>query len=103
MEQMSFLPNSRKTDPESSHLAGEEMTASGKRKHHMQIVSAAVNNNPGLTSLELSTKIMLDRYQTARRLPDAESKNLVKRGPERICKVGNRSSVTWWPKNHKFE
>lgn len=93
------IPNARITDPESSHVAGEENTASGERESQMQRVLTAVRNGPGRTSLEMARINYLDRYVVARRLADLEHLGLVHKGDMRpcLCAKNNRAAVTWWP------
>ena len=90
-------PNSRNTDPETSHLAGQEITASGKRQSQIIKVAQIVELAPGLTSRELSRVSPMDRYTIARRLTDAETAGKVKRGNVRQCQIANRKALTWWP------
>ena len=88
-------PIAASADPETSHSAGREITASGKRHGQLLGVLALVKRYPRLTSLELSRKSTFDRFITARRLPELASAGLVIRGAARRCTVGNRASVTW--------
>ena len=87
--------NARNTDPESIHLAGEEITNSGQRQRQIDLVSAVVRDMPGRTSRELAAITHLDRYMLARRLPDCAS---VRKGDMRKCVVSQKQAVTWWPK-----
>ena len=88
-------PNARNTDPLSSHLAGEEVTVSGKRKRQIDFVVRLVKRKEGLTSAELAKKHGIDRHMVARRLPDAIE---LKKGDSRKCNVSGRLAVTWWVK-----
>ena len=90
-------PAARATDPESSHLAAEEITASGKRQEQIGLAITAVRDHPGNTSMELSELTGLDRYMLARRLPDAETAGAIRRGEQRVCQVSNRRALTWYP------
>jgi hypothetical protein len=87
----------RHSDPASSHAAAKEITSSGERARQCDLALRMVTEHPGCTSLELSTLKILDRYQTARRLPELEKAGWVRRGPIRQCKVGARPAVTWFP------
>lgn len=91
------VPIARQDDPEASHLAAEEITASGRRESQMRVVLDLVCLHPGSTSLELSRFGALDRYIIARRLPELEDGGLVLRGEQRICKAGNRLATIWFP------
>lgn len=90
-------PAARNTDPRSSHLAAAEVTVTGRRHDHQQIVTAAVHAHPGLTSAELTKYTGLERHEVARRLPDAAVAGKVVRGAERRCANSGRIAVTWWP------
>lgn len=96
-----FVPIARTTDPESSHEAAEEITNTGARLKQLQVVLEAVRERPGCTSLELSTRIRLDRYAVARRLPELEHAGFIRRGPIRLCSVGGRKGITWWAEGGK--
>lgn len=89
-------PRSRNTDPSSSHEAAERQRK-GKANTDALAVLACVKTMPGSTSAELSAFYGLDRHMVARRLPDLEERQLVKRGEIRKCKAHGTSAVTWWP------
>lgn len=89
----------RNSDPLSSHLAAEEVTASGRRdsqkreildwlRHHHHLRGA-------VTSMELAHSAGIDRYVVARRLSDLEHDGLVVRGPMRVCATSGRMAITW--------
>lgn len=90
-------PAARSSDPITSHEAAEEVTLNGGRAAQRRTVEAAVWMHPGLTSAELARKCLLDRWQIARRLPEAELAGHVKRGEARVCGVSNRRAITWQP------
>lgn len=90
-------PAARATDPESSHLAAEGVTANGQRGAQQQAVLAAVRRWPGLTSAELAQRMGVSRYVPGRRLSELETAQKVRKGEIRRCAIGNRSAVTWWP------
>lgn len=89
-------PASRKTDPETSFLAEDEINRTGKRQRQQKEVRDAVTLNPGRTSAELAQCCVLDRWQIARRLPEVEVAGRVRRGGSRRCRVTGRKSITWW-------
>jgi hypothetical protein len=95
------IATARATDPQSSHEAAERMNASGKAKAHREQATDLVWKYPGRTSRELAAMAdcpaELDRYELARRLPEAESEGQVKKGPKRKCKVAGTLAVTWIP------
>lgn len=90
-------PAARNTDPQTSHLAADAITASGER--HAQLVQAihVVEKYPGLTSYELSVRTGLDRYMLARRLPEAVTAGRVVKGGARECTVTRHKATIWWP------
>lgn len=85
----------RTTDPATSHAAAAEVTANGVRDAQAAVVLDAVRKWPDLTSAELATKINLNRYQVARRLPELRAEGLVANGPARECTLMHRLSLTW--------
>jgi hypothetical protein len=91
----------RSTDPESSHEAARVMNESGKARAHREMAIDMVWKYPGNTSRELAglpdCPGELDRYELARRLPEAECEGQVKKGPKRKCKVAGTLAVTWRP------
>ena len=92
-------PASRNTDPITSYEAEHEINK-GVRSNQQETVLELVKLYPGHTSLELSKKSDLDRYQIARRLADLEYKGKVLKGRIRRCSSGRRA-VTWWLKINK--
>ena len=96
-------PASRAHDPESSHVAEEEITASGLRSKQAEQVLNALKAKPGVTALELGASIDrndLHRCHTmcARRLPDLVPLNLAKVDTvKKKCSISGRLSQVWWP------
>lgn len=90
-------PIARATDPESSHMAAEEITKSGARAHQQHQTAAAVKQYPGRTSQELAEATGIDRYTLARRLSECETAKSVRRGQMRSCWITGRKALTWWP------
>ncbi|MGB0972282.1 MAG: MarR family transcriptional regulator [Mycobacterium sp.] len=89
-------PTTRTTDPESSHEADRHMDVSGKRECQQRAVLEAVHAHSGLTSKHLAQRTGLDRHMLARRLPELERANLVRRGPMVSDPGDGRQGVTWW-------
>jgi hypothetical protein len=89
-------PIARARDPESSHLAADEITKSGARAHQQHQTAAAVKQYPGCTSQELSEATGMDRYVLARRLSECETAKSVRRGEMRHCLITGRKALTWW-------
>lgn len=90
-------PASRATDPVTSAMSEDEINKTGKRRRQQQIVAETVAAYPGLTSAELAGKCGLDRYQVARRAPEAELSGRIQRDERRKCSVLGSSAMTWWP------
>lgn len=89
------LPRSRSTDPDTSHEAADAIRASGDLGRQQREVLEAVRRWPGLTSLELGARTTLDRWATARRLPELEAAGKIRRGEARV--VNGRRHLTWHP------
>ena len=92
-------PASRLTDPNASHDSERHINKSGVRARQQNITSKAVEQYPGLTSLELATKANMCRYMLARRLPELADFSRIIRGQERRCSISKRLAVTWYPKD----
>ena len=92
-----FRPVSRKTDPASSKAAEAEINRTGSRRAQQEIILEYVRQSPGDTSLEMSDKLCLDRYQIARRLADLKNAGFVYQADIRKCSVSGRDAVTWYP------
>lgn len=90
-------PAARRSDPESSHLAAEEITRSGRRGQQQAQAIAAVRAFPGCTSFELAMRTDIDRYILARRLPECVTAGAVRKGEQRTCSVTGRQALTWYP------
>jgi hypothetical protein len=91
----------RNSDPIGSHMAADDVTASGKRQSHIRILSEIVANNPGMTSAEIAFMVSdkhpdLNRHEVARRLADGKG-GALRQGVSRKCRQSNRMCITWWP------
>lgn len=89
-------PIARATDPESSHRAAAEITASGRRQQQIAMVINMVRKFPGMTSMELAGMTGEDRYVIARRLPEAVTAGAVVKGIQRPCSVTGKLALTWY-------
>lgn len=92
-------PIARLSDPSTSHLAAAQVTASGLRDRQAVIVLDLVRRFAGCTSAELAARSEgeIDRYVTARRLPELEHLGLVYRaGIKSACRVTGKAALTWW-------
>lgn len=92
-------PAARNSDPVTSHLAGDDITRSGKRAHQQHQAIAAVRAKPGLTSFELALATGLDRFMLARRLPECVTAGAVVKGIPKKCSVTGKMALTWWVPN----
>jgi hypothetical protein len=95
---MSDVPRSRRSDPETSHQAADEVRHSGVLGKQQRAVLEAVRAYPGKTAVELAHLAGLERYAVSRRLPELQPTH-VRRGPPRDCSINGRPQSTWHPVN----
>ena len=93
-------PQSRPTDPATSHQAAENHERSGKAATNRAKISNAVyaaysTDAGGPTAAEAAIVAGLGRYEASRRLPECTD---VQKGPARVCRVLGSRCVTWEPK-----
>lgn len=94
-------PAARATDPDTSHIAANEVTATGMRAEQQAKTLAAVRAFPGCTMQELAEKTGLCRYMLGRRISECEAAGMVYRGLKRCCTVTGRMAEPWYPANHE--
>ena len=89
-----FSTATRKSHPETSLIAEEEITKSGKRKRHCQIILNALTRHNGSTTKELAGFLagVLRYDQIWRRMHDLVDNEYIKRN-DTIRREGN---CTWW-------
>ncbi len=87
--------HTRNTDPVSSYDSAKEHFNSGAHECQKQRVLEALTQFPNSTSHELAHKSGLDRYMIARRLPDLEHNELVKKSGTRKCSISSRQVTVW--------
>ena len=87
----------RRSDPATSHTAGERLRESGKLRAQQQQVLDALTRWPGSTAVELATSSGLDRYLVSRRLPELARDGLARRMAPRVCRVNGTAQTTWHP------
>jgi predicted transcriptional regulator len=88
------LALSRAADPETSHLAADEIAQSLSRRQ--QTALAVVIRWPGRTVSELSElNDCRDPRTIGRRLPELERQGLVRREDARECRITGRLAHTW--------
>ena len=92
-------PASRNTDSESSHVAEEKITKSGKRQAQIDEILAYVTLNQGHTSGEIAAGLggEYDNVKVSRRLSDMKGL-LLEQGDRRKCLEKDSLMVTWWTK-----
>lgn len=103
-EQSDVHKLARRDDPDTSHMAAERSTRSGKRQAGIRRIVAAVREHPGATSAELAKIVGMDRVEAGRRCPDAREQDLIHnptdaRGEpiKRRCSVAGTPAITWLP------
>ncbi len=93
----------RRTDPITSHLAAETVEKTGTRSRQQNTVLQLVHRFPGCTSCELAKRseldgqCPLDRYQIARRLPELEAVDVIRKDTIRKSRVTGNRAITWSP------
>jgi hypothetical protein len=87
----------RASDPASSHAAAAEVVASGAAAAQRARVLACLRSTPGLCSDEIAAASGLQRHAAARRCPELERLQLVRRGPMRPSRLTGRMCLSWWP------
>jgi len=93
-----LAPATHRNDPRTSLEAELEVTVTGQRQRHIDMVVASVREYPGLTAEEYGALTGLGRIETARRLSDAKEAWLVRRGERKVYPaVGGTSQSTWYP------
>lgn len=94
-----IVARARKHDPETSHLAAEQIERTGTANDHRNIIAALVRQYPGSTTGELSIHTPeLTHPQIWRRMKELEEMNLVIHGDRRLCKVNKTQCRPWFPK-----
>lgn len=92
-------PISRNSDPETSHDAAADLTASGARSRMASITLAGLRENPGLTSKELEKLLGFEDGAIRKRLNDLRHLKLADNGPERRCSITGKTAQTWVPRD----
>lgn len=101
-------PRSRKTDPDTSHQAADQVRRSGQLRESQVLVLAAVRKWPGQTAVELAHRMDGTtcreiarpahwwRLEVSRRLPELVPLH-VERGAARQCTRSGTPQTTWFP------
>ena len=87
-------PVARATDPDTSHLAGEDVTDSGARSRQQRMVLQGLVRYPNLTTRELAARMNVCRYTVARRMPELAPIYVSVVGKRR-CTVTGRTAQVW--------
>lgn len=100
---MADPPNYRSRDPETSKVAGEAVTRSGRRPKDQRVLFDLVSYSPDQTAIEYA-QLLIDihlwhwhrSYQVAnKRISDLHAKGKVRVSGERICRITGRKARTW--------
>ena len=87
-------PVARRSDPDTSHEAGDEVTASGARSRQQHMVLRGLAQYPNVTTRELAARMNTCRYIVARRMPELAPVYVRVTGKRR-CTVTGRTAHTW--------
>lgn len=95
---------SHRNDPDTSRMAAERSTRSGKRQAGVDRIVAAVREHPGATRAELAKITGMDPTEAGRRCPDAREHDLIHNPTDahgepikRRCGVAGTPAITWLP------
>ena len=94
-----FSPATRVSHPDTSRIAEERITKSGRRQSHCSMILNCLREHNGATSAELAQYIPLTKEQVHKRMHDLVENKYIKRcdkGEERICSVKRSFCCTWW-------
>jgi len=91
-----FSPTTRVSHPETSHIAEEKITKTGRRARHCWIILNALRRHNGSTSAELAQFTPLTKEQCHKRMHDLVENEYIRRGKKRICSVKGTLCCTWW-------
>lgn len=91
-------PASRRTNPETSHLAERHINESGLRANQQRAVYGLIVSHPNHTTQELAALGILARDEISRRAPELITAGLVEKGPARRCTQTRRSAHPWMAK-----
>jgi len=89
----------RRHDPQTSHLAADEVERSGTAEGQRRRCLRFATGNPGSTAAEIAKFAGMDRYAVNRRLPELRECGLLVNGLPRQCRVLGSECQTWLPSN----
>lgn len=98
-------PRARRTDPDTSHAAGDKVRRTGELGKQQRLVLDAVKRWPGRTSAELGKLIAEERgedvivwrYRAGRRLSEVAVGGHIRRARPRQCEATGNMAATWHP------
>ena len=98
---LGFPQASRSTDPESSHIAVEQITASGARLTHCEKILEAMEDLAAMghtqsTGREIAQKAGMDYVAVMRRMNDLLTSGKVVKGAARTCKTDGKTKMVVW-------
>ena len=88
-------PASRRSDPETSHLAEQHIKDTGKLEKWKRQVKMSVDAFPGLTARELADRAEIPYETVHKRLPELEKDGEVQRAGQKRCSITGRICNTW--------
>jgi len=87
---------SRASDPESSRQAEREITESGARATYAELIYRVLHDaSEPMTCGEIAAELGVHRSIISKRLPDLREWGEIVNGPERLCRISDRSQITW--------
>lgn len=90
-------PASHRNDADTSYIAEERITRSGKRHTHQQLIAQCIARLPGLTCAEIAGHTGLEYIEVNRRISEVCTAGRAHRGPKRSCPIRGSDCSTWWP------
>ena len=88
-------PASRRSDPETSHLAEQHIKETGKLERWKHQVKMYVDAFPGRTARELARDSRIPYETIHKRLPELEKDGDVQRAKRKKCDITGRLCNTW--------
>lgn len=96
------VARARKSDPETSKLAAEDIESSGKAESHRQMILDAITlhelkypHGVGLTFHEIADATELDDHAVMKRLNDLAKAGRIMKAAARACRIKGTSCSTW--------
>ena len=98
---MNYAQAARTHDPETSHIAVEELTKSGARLTHCEKIIEAMEDLAAMghlqsTGREIAQKAGMDYVAVMRRMNDLLTSGKVEKGAARTCKTDGKTKMVTW-------